>query len=528
MNNSLHFPTWKILFIAAICLSFIVFALPNVMSRDAVLSLPEFMQSDRVNLGLDLQGGSHLLLEVDTDTVRKDHIADLRTAIRANLREKKIGYTELVAKNNAVTVTLRPDTLTPDANVRAMLNTVDAGLIIDELAESRYRIRYNEKAQADKMLAVVNQTIEIIGRRVNETGTKEPIIQQQGEGRILLQVPGLSDPQRLKDLLGQTAKLTFHMVNHGVTEDQLYSRQVPLGTKIFMSEPSETEAPRPYALFSEASLSGEALVDANASDDRGQPIVSFRFDTQGARVFGDITKKNIGKQFAVVLDGQVITAPVIRSAILGGSGIIEGNFTRESAEDLALLLRAGALPADLTIIEERSVGPSLGADSIAAGKKAAFVAVILVAVFMLVSYGLFGVFSNIALLVNIIILLGALSLLQATLTLPGIAGIVLTLGMAVDANVLIFERIREEAAKGRSMLSAVDKGFNSAFQTIMDSNLTTLIAAFVLFYFGSGTIKGFAVTLSLGILSSMFSAIMLTRLMIVLWLKSGKRTKLPI
>ncbi len=528
MNNSLHFPLWKIIVIVAVCLSFIVLALPNALKPEHVASLPSFMQGERVNLGLDLQGGSHLLLEVDGDSVRKDHIAHLRTAIRAELRERKIGYTELVASDNAVTLRVRPDTVKPETNLSGLLRSLDSGVELEELEPSRYQISYTDLAREQKMRSVVTQTIEIIGRRVNETGTKEPIIQQQGEGRILLQVPGLKDPQRLKDVLGQTAKLTFHMVNHAVSEEDTYNKNVPLGTKIVMSEASEGEPARPYALFSEATLSGEALVDAKASDDRGQAIVTFRFDTQGARIFGETTKKNIGKQFAVVLDGKVITAPVIRSAILGGNGMIEGNFTRQSAEDLALLLRAGALPADVTIIEERSVGPSLGADSIAAGKLAAMVAVALVAVFMLLSYGLFGLFSNIALCVNIIILLGALSLLQATLTLPGIAGIVLTLGMAVDANVLIFERIREEAQKGRSILSAVDKGFNSAFGTIIDSNLTTLIAAFVLFYFGSGTVKGFAVTLSFGILSSMFSAIMLTRLMIVLWLKSGRRQALPI
>ncbi len=528
MNNMLHFPKWKIVSVMLVCLWFMMLALPNALNDETLNSLPEFMQGERVNLGLDLRGGSYLLLEIDQDTVKKDHITNLRTAVRSELRDKKIGYKVLKVQGQKVKVTLRPETIPQDLNVKNLFRRIDSGIEINEAGEARYELSYTEEAHQNKISSVVAQTIEIIGRRIDETGTREPVIQQQGEGRILLQVPGLEDPQKLKDILGQTAKLTFHMVNHSVSEEDIYNRNVPLGTKIFMSEQDGGVPPQPYALYSEALLSGESLIDANASDDRGNPIVAFRFDTQGARKFGEITKENIGKQFAVVLDGKVITAPVIRSAILGGSGIIEGNFTRESAQDLALLLRAGALPTDVKIIEERSVGPSLGADSIRAGTVAAVIAVALVIVFMLLSYGLFGLFSNIALCFNIIILLGALSLLQATLTLPGIAGIILTLGMAVDANVLIFERIKEEIAKNQGILKAVDKGFSSAFGTILDSNLTTLIAAFVLFYFGSGTVKGFAVTLSFGILSSMFSAIMLTRLMIVVWMKKTRPKTLPL
>jgi preprotein translocase subunit SecD len=524
----LRFPAWKIVSVMLICLWFVVLALPNVLSDKTLGALPEFIRGDRINLGLDLRGGSYLLLEVDKKSVLKDHIADLRTAVRAELRDKKIGYTVLTVKSDTVQLHIRPDTVPQDVVIGSLLRRIDSGINLETLSDSQYVLSYSDAAKQQKLVSVVAQTIEIIGRRIDETGTREPVIQQQGEGRILLQVPGLDNPQKLKDILGKTAKLTFHMVNHHVGEEQLYSKDMPIGTKIFMSEKEGDMPPRPYALFSEATLSGESLIDANASDDRGNPIVAFRFDTQGARKFADVTKSNIGKQFAVVLDDKVITAPVIRSAILEGRGVIEGSFTRESASDLALLLRAGALPTDVNIIEERSVGPSLGADSIRAGIAAAVIAIALVMIFMLMAYGLFGMFSNIALCFNMVILLGALSWLQATLTLPGLAGIVLTLGMAVDANVLIFERIKEEMASKKSIPTAIERGFNSAFGTILDSNLTTLIAAFALFYFGSGTVKGFAVTLSFGILSSMFSAIMLTRLMIVLWMQKTRPTTLSL
>ena len=528
MNNMLHFPKWKIVSVMLVCLWFIVLALPNALDDKTLSALPEFMQGKRVNLGLDLRGGSYLLLEIDQNTVKKDHITNLRTAVRAELRERKIGYKILKVNGQQVHVTLRGDTVSENVNIANIFRRIDAGIEVDKVGENQYELSYTEDAKTKKIASVVEQTIEIIARRIDETGTLEPVIQQQGEGRILLQVPGIADPSEIKRRIGKVAKLTFHMVNHSVSEEEIYNKNTPIGTSIFMSEEDGNIPPRPYALYSEALLSGESLIDANASDDRGNPIVAFRFDTAGARKFGQITKDNIGKQFAVVLDKKVITAPVIRSPILGGSGIIEGNFTRESATELALLLRAGALPTDVSFIEERSVGPSLGVDSIRAGTMAALIAVALVVVFMLLTYGLFGLFSNIALCINLVILLGALSLLQATLTLPGIAGIILTLGMAVDANVLIFERIKEEIAKNNNILKAVDKGFSSAFGTILDSNLTTLIAAFVLFYFGSGTIKGFAVTLSFGILSSMFSAIMLTRLMIVLWINKTRPCKLPL
>lgn len=529
MAHTLRFSATKIAAIIVVCLAACYFALPNLLPPPAVTALKPVLPEQRLNLGLDLLGGSHLLLEIDREGYRAEQLQSLRGSVRQALREEKVGYTELAVVQDRIRVVIRPETVPTETTAEAILREASADVTIEETGANRYQVTFREAAMAQMEDQLMDQTIKIIGQRINETGTREPLIQQQGEGRILLQVPGVENPQQLKEILGKTAKMTFHLVNHQVTEREIMQGDVPLGTMTRRTKPREDQPSYPVALYAEPVLSGEQLIDANATEQDGQPVVSFRFNTQGARIFGEVTQEHIGKQFAIVLDNQIITAPVIRSPIRGGSGIIEGGFSHESAKNLALLLRSGALPTDVTILEERTVGPSLGADSIQAGTSAAIVAIILVAVFMMISYGIFGLFSNLALMMNLLLLVAALSLLQATLTLPGIAGIVLTLGMAVDANVLIFERIREEAARGRTIMAAMEKGFDSAFGTILDSNVTTLIAAFVLFYFGTGTVKGFAVTLSFGILSSMFSAIMLTRLMMVLWLRRGKTpTALPI
>ncbi len=522
----LDFPRWKILFILFTILICGASALPNFVPAEYRDQLPSFLPQDTINLGLDLRGGSHLLLEVDFDTYYIERLGNLRNDVRLVLRDDRIGYRGLSLQDEAVIFILREETIDADTDVAKILRGVDDG--IEVTAEgNRYAVRYTEEQREVIKKQVLAQSIEIINRRINETGTKEPTIQQQGTDRILVQVPGLEDPEQLKVILGKTAKMTFHLVNESLSAQQLQSGIVPPGTRLLPSAKGdrfEDGTAVRYPIYAEVALSGEQLTGATATFQQGQPVVQFQFNTTGARKFGKITSENVGKRFAVVLDNQVITAPVIRSPILGGSGIIEGGFTVDGANELALLLRAGALPAPLDIIEERSVGPSLGADSIAAGKLAAIIAVVLVVVFMLITYGLFGLFSDIALIINMILVLGVLSMLQATLTLPGIAGIVLTLGMAVDANVLIFERIREESRNGKTPFAAVDHGFRSAFGTILDSNITTLIAAVILFTFGTGTIRGFAVTLSIGIISSMFSAILLTRLMVVVWLKS-KRPK---
>ncbi len=520
----LRLPRWKLFSIVAVCLFFCAAALPNLLPQQTVDAFPSFMPKERVNLGLDLRGGSHLRLQIDFDAYLKEHFENVRDEIRNYLRKDGIGYLDLKATEDAVSFRIRPETIPEGPSVIDRVRKLDDQLEVEELEGDSYVVRFNPNALRVKQEQLLSQSIEIINRRINETGTKEPTIQRQGDDRILVQVPGMDNPEQLKQLLGKTAKMTFHLVNEAVTPLQAEQGIAPAGTRVL---PSANDSGR-TAIFATVALGGELLTNANPSFSDGQPVVEFTFNSQGARKFGEITQANVGKRFAVVLDGRVITAPVIRSSILGGKGIIEGNFTVESANELAILLRAGALPAPLNIIEERSVGPNLGADSVAAGEKAVLIATIAVMAYMILAYSLFGVFSVMALLMNIIIILGTLSLFQATLTLPGIAGIVLTVGMAVDANTLIFERIREELRNGKNAVASIESGFKTAFGTILDSNITTLIAAFILFYFGSGTVKGFAVTLSIGILSSMFTAVMLTKLIIVLWFGKKRRVSLPI
>lgn len=528
----LDFPRWKIITILGFCAFLALLAVPNFLSQETRQQLPSWVPSKTVNLGLDLRGGSHLLLEVEFAPYLKEQLASLKDELRLKLRKQKIGYSGLVAGETQVRFQLvKPGDAAEEA-LSTLVKDINPDLSLELSDGGQVSVVYGGRALEDMQRKLLEQSLEIVNRRVNETGTREPTIQRQGVNRILLQVPGLEDPEKLKALLGKTAKMTFHLVDMSMSPQDIAMGKSKPGVRILPSDdPSDRYSdgsPVRYAVKRRVALSGDLLTNSSATFSEGEPVVAFKFNTLGARKFGRITSENVGKPFAVVLDGKVITAPNIRVPILDGSGIIQGSFTVESANDLALLLRSGALPAPLKVLEERTVGASLGADSIAAGEKAAMGAVLLVMVFMLMAYGRFGIYSNISLIVNMVIILAALSLFQATLTLPGIAGIVLTLGMAVDANVLIFERIREEIRVGKTPFAAVDNGFKSAFSTIMDANLTTLIAALLLFYFGSGTIKGFAVTLSIGIVSSMFSAILLTRMQVVLWLKRVRPSAIPI
>jgi preprotein translocase subunit SecD len=379
-------------------------------------------------------------------------------------------------------------------------------------------------AITERIRQAVDQSIQIIERRVNELGLVEPTVQREGVDRILVQVPGLQDPSRLKEILGKTAKLDFRMVDLSMTAEQAEASR-PADSEIL-----DGEGGQKLLIEKRVLVSGADLVDAQPGFDQrsSEPIVSFKFNTSGARKFAEATQANVGKPFAIVLDNKVISAPVIREPILGGSGQISGNFTVQQANDLAILLRAGALPAPLTIIEERTVGPGLGQDSIVAGEHASYVGAALVVIFMLATYGLFGLFANIAVVVNVAMIFGVLSLLSATLTLPGIAGIVLTVGIAVDSNVLIYERIREEVRNGRTAINAIDAGFSRALATILDSNITTFIAAAVLFAIGTGPVRGFAVTLGVGILTSLFTAFTLTRLIVAYWVRIWRPRTVPI
>jgi preprotein translocase subunit SecD len=367
-----------------------------------------------------------------------------------------------------------------------------------------------------------------VRRRIDSLGTTEPNIVRQGQDRILVQVPGFDDTGKLKDVIGQTAKLTFHAVHPTTSAEEAKNTRVPLGYKIYAADESDRGAGS-YLLQEAPVVSGEDLVDAQPGFDSrtNEPIISFRFNQSGARKFGRFTKDNVGSPFAIVLDNKVLSAPVIREAILGGSGQISGNFSVESANNLAIQLRSGALPTKLTIVEERTVGPSLGADSIDAGEMAGLIGTLAVASFIIFAYGLFGVFAVIAVMINITLIIAVMTIIGSTLTLPGIAGLVLTVGMAVDANVLIYERIREELRSGKTPISAIDGGFSKAFGTILDSNLTTLIAGLVMFWLGSGPVRGFAVTLSLGIFATIFTAFTVTRLLVSLWVASQKTRKIP-
>jgi len=389
------------------------------------------------------------------------------------------------------------------------------------------RLTVPQAAITDRIRQTIEQSIQIVERRVNQLGTVEPLIQRQGTDRILVQVPGLQDPTQLKTILGKTAKMEFRMVDTSVPADQAQRGNLPPDVEVLMS----ASAPKvPYVVKKQVLVSGGDLTDAQPGFDQrtGEPIVSFRFNTTGSRKFAQATSENVGQPFAIILDNEVISAPVIREPITGGSGQISGNFTVQSANDLAILLRAGALPAPLTPIEERTVGPGLGQDSIEKGELAAYVGSIMVIVFMLVTYRLFGVFANVAVIINVAMIFGLLSLLNATLTLPGIAGIVLTVGIAVDSNVLIYERIREELRGGRTAISAIDAGFRRALSTILDSNITTFIAAAVLFYIGTGPVRGFAVTLGIGIITTVFTAFTLTRLIVAWWVRWKRPQSVPI
>lgn len=519
----LDFPTWKRVLVIAVCLFGVLYATPNFLPATALQGMPDWAPGKRVSLGLDLQGGAHLLMEVDTDGYLNDIMEkSLKDEVRRAMRKAKLHPNAVVA-GKVIQFQIRDESKVD--SVRRSIRENAPELEIEELDDGRFEARLKETALRARVITVIDQSIAVIRKRIDALGTKEPIIQRQGQDRILIQVPGARDTERLKKIIGTTAKMTFHMVDGECDPNG----RPPPGSMIKSSSDTRDDGKAyNYCIRKRVRLSGQNLVDSQPSFQDNQPVVSFRFDTRGARTFGKITSENVGRLFAIVLDDKVITAPRIEEPIRGGSGIIRGNFTVQGTKDLAILLRAGALPASLSYLEERSVGPGLGQDSVDSGKIASIIGLILVVAFMAVSYGRFGLMADVALLFNVALILGVLSLLQATLTLPGIAGIVLTMGMAVDANVLIFERIREELRNGRSPLNAVDAGYRRALTTIIDSNLTTLIAAVLLFGLGSGPIKGFAVTLSIGIMTSMFTAIMVTRFLVVLWLRRTRPQTLTI
>ena len=545
---------WKRILILIVCGWGIVAAVPNAFyakvesHNDAVIAIeaaggtatpeqeaakaawPAFLPSALMNLGLDLRGGAHLLAEVQVEDVYKARMDALWPEVRDALRDLRdqVGAVRRAPSPEGV---LRVTISNPEGMAAALeaVRGLGSSVVtltgvgqstIDVTSEGNdvvVTLSDAEKKATDER--TLQQSLEIIRRRVDEAGTREPTIQRQGEDRILIQVPGIGSAQELKELIGQTAKLTFNAVVSRTTD----ASATPGPRNLLL--PSLDEKDIYYIIEESPVVSGDDLVDAQPSfDQNGSPAVSFRFDTTGARKFGDYTAANIGAPFAIVLDNQVISAPVIQSHIPGGSGIITGSFTVEDSTRLAVLLRAGALPAEMTFLEERTIGPELGADSVQAGRMAGIVGLAAVALYMLVSYGWFGMMANVALAVNLFLLVAVLSTIGATLTLPGIAGIVLTMGMAVDANVLIYERIREELRNKLSPPAAVQEGFSRAFSAIMDSNITGLLTALIMYWIGSGPVRGFAVTMGIGIITSMFTAVYVTRFIIEIWM-GWKRPK---
>ena len=534
----LHFERWKIIAIAVVCLAGVVFAMPNLFSKQTVEGWPSWMPHRQLSLGLDLRGGAHLLLAMDTKELDHEWLLTLRDDARKQLREAKVGFTGLGIVGTSVQVRIaKPEEvdkaydalkklIEPLSNT--ILGTSGNNIEVQRVGADTITLRPTDQGLQQRVTNAAAASVETVRRRVDSLGNIEPNIVRQGQDRILVQVPGFDDTATLKKLIGQTAKLTFHAVHPTTTAEEAKNTRTPLGYKVYPADESDRGAGS-YLLQESPVVSGEDLVDAQPGFDSrtNEPIISFRFNQSGARKFGRFTKDNVGSPFAIVLDNKVLSAPVIREAILGGSGQISGNFTVDSANSLAIQLRSGALPTRLTIVEERTVGPSLGADSIEAGEMAGLIGTAAVATFMIFAYGLFGVFAVIAVAINITLIIAVMTVLGSTLTLPGIAGLVLTVGMAVDANVLIYERIREELRSGKTPISAIDGGFSKAFGTILDSNLTTLIAGLVMFWLGSGPVRGFAVTLSLGIFATVFTAFTVTRLLVALWVARQKSKKIP-
>ncbi len=532
----LHFERWKIVAVVLVCLAGVLFTLPNFFAKETVEKWPWWLPHKQLPLGLDLQGGAHLLLAMDTKELEKDWLTNLRDDSRKQLREAKIGFTGLGVVGNAVQVKVtKPEDLEPAVTAlkkliqpigSSLMGSGGSDLVVTSTPPDTISIAPTPAGMQHRVSSAASASIETVDRRVNQMGTSESTVVRQGSDRILVQFPGLKDTKQLKDLIGQTAKLTFHAVHPSTTAEEAKQTRAPLGYKVYPGVDGESEGGRTYLLQEAPIVSGEDLTDAQPGFEQrtNEPIISFRFNQSGSRKFGNFTKDNVGQPFAIVLDDKVLSAPVIREPILGGSGQISGSFTVDSASTLAVQLRSGALPTKLTVVEERTVGPSLGADSIEAGKLAGLVGCLSTAILTIAAYGTFGVFAVIGLIVHGFLIIALMTVIGTTLTLPGIAGFVLTIGMAVDANVLIYERIREELRNGKTAIAAIDQGFQRAWITILDSQLTTMAAAVIMFWLGSGPIRGFAVTLTIGILTSVFAAVTVTRLLVSLWIKSkGKQ-----
>ena len=555
----LNLPRWQVIGIIAVTLLAALFALPNLLPGSVLDKLPGWYQQSRINLGLDLRGGAHFLLEADLRSVLNERLTNLSDSVRGELRKQQVGFKDVTVQSGAsVTVVLREEA--QRAKAIDGIRSLDPSLQVSGAGDT-IQLAFSNVDLVRKKKEVIDQSIEILRRRVDETGTIEPTIVRQGDDRILLQVPGIKDTTDLKRKINQTAKLTFHLVNEDVAQTgqnlptnlppttflaptregmqalraanpKAYEEILSANPRLTPEQVCRRYQPPCLPVFKRVVVGGEDLDDAKATFEQQQgnrPIISFTFNSAGGRAFCAATRQNIGKRLAIQLDNEIISAPVVQSAICGGSGIITGQFTTQQTQEQALLLRSGALPATLSIIEERTVGADLGADAIRAGTVAAVVGTALVILFMLFVYGpIFGGFASIAMMVNMLLVFAGMSLLGASLTLPGIAGLVLTVGMSVDSNVLIYERVREERENGRSPFSALATGYDRALTAVIDSNLTALIAGVLLFGMGSGPIKGFATSLTLGLLTHLFTATVFTRMLLAVWVRWRRPTELPV
>lgn len=528
----LALPRWKVIVCIIAVLFGLAFTAPNVIPQQTLDAMPGWLPKAKLNLGLDLQGGSYLLLEVDTDALKAEKLNNLLEDTRTTLAGKQIATTGLGLSNGVVTATLA-NPGQADAAFQALtpLGALQPNGARDVVVRSQpggvINLSLSDQAMALESSKAVDQSIEIIRRRVDALGTREPSITRQGTNRIVVEAPGESDPEKLKAVIGQTAKLTFQMVDDEVSAEDIAAGRIPPDDVALPNQ----EGGAPLVVKRRSVVTGEMLTDASQGFDQqsGEPVVNFRFNGLGTRRFAEVTAENIGKRFAIVLDNKIVSAPVIRGAIPGGSGQISGSFTPDSANQLAIVLRAGALPAPLKVEEQRSVGAELGADAVRAGQISAVLGFLVILTFIVLAYGLlFGGVAVAALSVNGLLLIAAMSLTQATLTLPGVAGMILSLALAVDASVLIYERIRDEARAGHSPLAAADHGFQRAMVSIMDANVTTLIAGAIMFQFGAGPVRGFAWSLSIGVFTSVFSAIVVSQVLLGLWFKKAKPKALPI
>jgi preprotein translocase subunit SecD len=532
----LEFPRWKVWGISLILIVGVLLSVPSFVPERHLQGLPAWMTA-RINLGLDLAGGSHLLLEAQTDDVARQRLEQMEETVRLEMRRAspRIEIGEVSTAGGQLAFLVR-DPAQVDAAVEiARRQTQPAGLTgqrdwnVNVVDTSRIVMRPTEAGITEAVDRAMETATEVVRRRIDELGTREPTIIRQGSNRIVVQVPGLQDPEQLKALLGRTARLEFKLVDLTATPEQLAQGRAPPGSQILPYP--DNPAGVPYiAVQRRAMVSGDQINEAMQAYDQqtGEPVVSIRFDGQGGRRFARVTQENVGRPFAIILDDVVISAPNINEPILGGAAQISGGFTVQTANELAISLRSGKLPVELTVVEERTVGPDLGADSIRMGTLAGIIGTVAVLMFMIAVYGRFGFYANAALILNVFLILGIMAALNATLTLPGIAGFVLTIGAAVDANVLINERIREEQRKGRKVVDAIATGYREAQRAIFDANITNVIAGSLLFYFGSGPVRGFAVVLVIGIITSVFTAVTVTRMFAALWLRRRRPAELVI